>query len=373
MQEIPNTFCPAKWDEVFINLQNNLIYACCKSTPVPIDRNLDKVLNHQKENLLAGIRDSSCEYCWKLEKNNLPSLRHEWLNKYTAYRKYQDYSANTKPLQVEINLGNECNFQCIYCNPKFSSKWHADIDKKPYKIFSDRSNYVIPIKVNRMQEEIKQLVKKYSTEVNSISFIGGEPFYNKSFFQILDLVSTEEITVTTNLSSDISTIEKFFKSAGKFKKVKFNISVDSTNKIAEFTRYGTDFKRFKSNLLYVIENAPENLQIKFLTLLTSITIRDLSNLKNMIMPLLDNNYIKWELSYCSTPKFQSLDTLKDELKEPACEILSQLVTNEKIMGAATAKSAVLSSKFNNTLYMQLVHFINEFADRKKIDIPFDLN
>ena len=30
---------------------------------------------------------------------------------------------------MEINFGNECNFKCGYCHPKYSSTFHSEIKK----------------------------------------------------------------------------------------------------------------------------------------------------------------------------------------------------------------------------------------------------
>ena len=44
---------------------------------------------------------------------------------------------------IQVSVGNECNFQCTYCNPKFSSKWEDDVRRQSYKVFTDRFFYGI--------------------------------------------------------------------------------------------------------------------------------------------------------------------------------------------------------------------------------------
>lgn len=370
MQKIPDTFCPAKWDELQINLESNFIYSCCKATPVEINDNFNSALNEQKENLLNGIKDLSCEYCWKLERNNLPSLRHFKLKNIT--RNFKEYLQNCDPLVVEINLGNECNFQCVYCNPKFSSRWQNDVHKKEYKLYSDKFHYAIPLNFNRKKDKIKNLLENYNKKSKMISLIGGEPFYNKLFFDIIKNLQTPLIEVTTNLSTNKNDLMKFFDLTLKFEKVKFNISLDSTGDIAEFTRFGMNYKNFQNNLEFVLENCPKNIDITIKTVCSSTTVLDLSNVKNYIVPLIETFSINWYINPCHNPKFQSFDTLKDTYKPQILEMLTELKKNNKIGGTDIVKSAILTSKFNKTLYNQLVHFYNEFASRKKIKIPFDL-
>ena len=68
MQKIPDTFCPAKWDEIIINCSQNLVYSCCKATPVNFDKEFKSIIDNQKDNLINGVKDPSCNYCWKTKK-----------------------------------------------------------------------------------------------------------------------------------------------------------------------------------------------------------------------------------------------------------------------------------------------------------------
>lgn len=371
MQKISKTFCPSKWDDLHINLESQFAYGCCKATPVPINNDFKKILDKQKENLLNDIQDPSCEYCWKLERHNLPSQRHKCLEQFS--RSYDEYIANCDPLEIEINLGNECNFQCIYCNPKFSSKWHADILKKPYKIFSDKFNYTIPINEVKKNIDAENLIYQLAENTKRIALIGGEPFYNKKFFQILENINVDTLRITTNLSAKTANLQRFFEISSKFNKVEFQISIDSTGSIAEFTRYGLNYKEFYNKLCFIIDKCPGNVNIKILSLMTSLTILDLKELKKEILPLVKNNAIKWDLSYCTNPVFQSFDTLQDKFKTEAILELDELENYTAIYGANIVAGAIKVSQFNKTLYMQLLHFLKDFAERRKINIPFDLN
>ena len=47
MQKIPDTFCPAKWDELLLNLNYNYAYACCKATPLMFVNNPAEIIEFQ--------------------------------------------------------------------------------------------------------------------------------------------------------------------------------------------------------------------------------------------------------------------------------------------------------------------------------------
>ena len=375
MTELSKTFCPAKWDELIINLSQNYVYSCCMATPIKIVNKDDvfAALNSQKENLLNGIQDSSCEYCWKVEKQNGYSKRHLYLDLNSKSIDIENYKHNPGPKKVEINLGNECNFQCNYCNPKFSSQWESDVKKKPYKIFSDRFFYAVDDK-NKSSENITETIALLQsfTNIKRLSINGGEPLQNKHFYTIINSIEVEELEVYTNLSpNSMKAIDKLLSSLHtNYKKVYIMISIDSTSKNAEFTRYGMDYEKLVDNINYVLANAPDNVIPFFSSTMTSITVRDFENTAKVICDFLDRRPgTYWSCTVCQDPKIFSLNTLPDKWKSDIINNIDKVFDRTNITGLDSLKKTILSSEFNNTLYQQLKYFMNEFAERKGIQVP----
>lgn len=374
---ISKTFCPAKWDEILVNLSANYVYSCCKAKPIRITKKEDiaKALNQQKQNLLAGIQDPACDYCWKIENSGHESPRQYLYLKSFDHSKFENYKDNRVNLKkIEISLGNECNFQCIYCNPKFSSQWETDVKNKPYKIFSDRYFYTIDEKnINNISDTIQWLEQYKSIE--KLEIIGGEPLQNKNFFKIINLVNGKELGFSTNLScKTYKPIDKIFNLADKYEKISFHISIDSTGKNAEFSRYGMDFNRMIKNIEYVLSNAPPNVQVKFCSLMSSVTVRDFDN----IVALIDKFYkdrtdIIWDIMYCQNPSILSMATLPDNYKNSLVDKINAIKDRPYISGLDSLKGVILTSTFNKTLYNQLKHFLEEFSSRKNIAIPVILD
>jgi len=372
---IPKTFCPAKWDEVLINLSANYVYSCCKSTPVQITKkeDINTALDQQRSNLLTGIQDPACNYCWKVENQGHESLRHRYLKLFDQSQ-FENYKNNTTSLkQIEVSLGNECNFQCIYCNPKFSSQWETDVTSKPYKIYSDRHFYSIDEKnINNVPDTISWLNTYKSIE--KLEIIGGEPLQNKNFFKIIHAIKSKELGFSTNLSCKTFTpIDKILKLTDKYQKISIRISIDSTGKNAEFSRYGMDFNRMIKNINYVLTTAPPQVEIRFLSLMTSITIRDLDNTIEMMDKFYKlNSNIIWNINFCRDPYILTFDTLPDHLKDNIFKSINILKNKVYVTGVDTLEGALKSGKFNKTLYNQLKHFLEEFSLRKKITLPVEL-
>jgi MoaA/NifB/PqqE/SkfB family radical SAM enzyme len=371
MQKISPTFCPAKWDELFVSHEVNYAYACCKSKPSKFTDNIMEFVDKEKLNLLNGVQDPSCDYCWKVEKFSNNSLRHQYLEKFDKST-YDQYVTNqVKPTYIQISVGNECNFQCTYCNPKFSSKWESDVNQQPYKVFTDRFFYSIDPSNNNLLDRNIDFLKTFD-RIKKLSIIGGEPLLNKQFFKIIDNVPAYLLQTTTNLSIKKSIIDKFLTSCLKFEKVRLGISLDSTGRLAEFTRFGLEFDTFADNLNYLLANKPNNLIIELNSLMTSITIRDIEQFSQFIMPNLDK-LVAWNISYCKDPRIQSLETLPNQYKDQLIQVFSSLLTYKNINGPAMIIDLLNNVKFNNTLYQELKHFLKEFSERKKIEIPICLD
>lgn len=369
MHKIPDTFCPAKWDELYVSFEMNYAYSCCKGKTTRFTDNVLEFVSQERYAMLQSKQDPSCEYCWSVENNGGKSLRHYHLENFTG--NFLDYADNkSQPKLVQVSVGNECNFQCTYCNPKFSSVWEQDVRTQPYRVFSDRFFYDIDAKRSNVMENNINFLSQFEN-IGTLSVIGGEPLFNKKFFSLINNVSADQLQLSTNLAVKQETLNRLLEACKKFKSVTLRVSIDATGKIAEFTRYGLDYNLFCTNLDFLIKNAPDNLQIVIGSVMSSITIRDLAEFSKMVLPLLSNK-ISWHIDYCRDPKIQSMQTLPDRYKP---EIISQLTELEKfdIKGVDMLKSVVGNTTFNRILHQELNHFMQEFSQRKNIEIPLCLN
>lgn len=372
---ISKTFCPAKWDEILVNLSANYVYSCCKSVPVQITskEDINHALDQQRANLLNGVQDPACDYCWRVENSGHQSLRYQYLNSfdYASYESYKNNQVNLK--QIEVSLGNECNFQCVYCNPKFSSQWETDVKKQTYKIFSDRYFYAAEQKNSNNIDDTTKWLKEIKS-IDNLEIIGGEPLVNKNFFKLITSIKTKQLGFTTNLScKTFAPIDRIIKLSTKYDKILFRISIDSTGKNAEFSRYGMDFKVLLRNIHHLLANITPNITVIFNSVMTSLTLRDFTN----TIKLMDSFYninpdIIWNITFCRDPKIFSLNTLPDKFKPELLESIKMIKNKKYIQGLETLEGAILVSKFNKTLYGEHKHFLEEFSARKQIDIPVEL-
>jgi molybdenum cofactor biosynthesis enzyme MoaA len=371
MQPIPDTFCSGKWEELCFNLNYNYVYGCCAAKPMKFVKDYREVLDAQKTNLLDGIRDESCNYCWSVEAGGKPSRRNEYTDTFDGnLEPYRDNTARVKLL--ELNIGNECNFQCVYCNPKYSSLWEADVRKQPYKIFTDRFNYGVLAKSDESVSEANVAVLKQIGFVEEVRIIGGEPLYNKKLWSLLDNVDTNTLHITTNLSCKPETLDRLF--ATKFKRIRLQISLDAPKAISEFARFGTDYELLMSNLHYALTTAPEHVTITIASTFSSLTIRGIREFTELVKQWQTvRPTLIWTLNYCRTPNIQSFYTLPDHYRADIRDALADIKKMPNIERVEIVESALENYKFSTTMHKELKHFFQQFAERKNIEIPICLD
>lgn len=367
---IPDTFCPAKWDELYVSFETNYAYSCCKSPPTHFNEHVLEFVDKERINILKGVQDASCSYCWEVEYNGGKSLRHRHLQNFDPTT-FNEYKANPQPKLVQVTVGNECNFQCTYCNPKFSSKWEQDVRQEPYKVFSDRYFWGIDRKNDSVMEKNIAFLKTF-THINKLSVVGGEPLFNKKTFELLDAVKADSLQLVTNLSCKKETLTKLFKRCDNYETVVLVVSIDATGPIAEFTRYGLNFDEFDSNFRYLLNYRPANLKVIVNSVMSSITIRDFENFSTYMKQFIGSPKFEWRVEYCKQPTTQSMATLPDQYKEPIQLAIDNMV-QYNIWGLDTLKTVVSTTPFNKNMHQQMKHFMQEFAKRKKIEIPICLD
>ena len=372
MQKIPKTFCPAKWDELHLNYNYNWAYGCCKATPIVFKRDWHEELDKQKNNLLQDVQDPSCDYCWQVENQGGVSDRQGYLDNFD-YNTFELYQQPREPSTVEVNLGNECNFQCTYCGPQFSSKWQQEQSTNPIKFKTDIQHYRLVKKQDELIDNNLRFLNKYQ-ELDTLNLIGGEPLLNKKLFKMLDEVdNVKNLHITTNFSCSHKVIDNIIERSQRYHSVKLAISLDSTGLVAEFTRWGMDYDKLISNIDYLIDNIRDNIEIRILTLVSALTIVDLDRLTEVVNELKQrHSKLTWRLSYCVSPRIQSFATVKDELKLQALDKIKQLALLDYTVNADTVVTSLEGSEFDSKLYQEQQEFLEEFSLRKKIAIPREL-
>ncbi len=359
-----STFCPAKWQEVVINPAQGYVNSCSKSPGYTLGE-----VEQQRINLNNGIKDSSCDYCWKAEANNKTSLRHSKINEW-------DGTLDLKVLDIDI--GSLCNFQCAYCDPRSSTQWQADIaNHGHYNVLfdADRINTT-----TRPDTDIKiDELLDYTNEVKSggcINILGGEPLINPEMIKLLDRINVKDVTIAvpTNLCYKNNKIVEKLAGLCQDNEVWLKPSMDTVNEnVKSYIRQGFDQVLFRKNVMWVLENTKINLE--FLSLISAYTIWDLNETHEYVNALmvLYPGRIKWCPEYLHTPVNQSFDILTHN----ECTRLLLRLTHGIPIAPRSKKfnviiSALENSKFDYLKRKDQQNFFKQFNERHNIQTPKEL-
>jgi len=281
-EEATSSFCLAKWHHVTMYLQTGETHSCyhpqphkiplseLKDNPSALHNTLEKKM--ERKQMLAGERPSGCQYCWNVEdlgKDNISDRHIRNSSIFTEERFDQavngPWDQNINPEYLEINFGNECNFKCGYCHPKYSSTYHSEIKKfGPIETVKNHRNDIDWMKLFEREEENPYVDAFWKwwpdmyKDLNILRVTGGEPTMHTSTWTLLKKIDEEpmpwlELNVNSNLGTKTKLIEKLSTSVkklcdeDKLESFKLYTSLDTWGPKAEYTRTGLDLVLWEKN------------------------------------------------------------------------------------------------------------------------------
>jgi organic radical activating enzyme len=358
-----STFCPAKWQEISFNPSANYLNACTKS----LEHNPD-TLEQQRKNLLTGIKDPSCDYCWKTEAKGETSLRQE---------KLQVWDGSFSIRNLEVNVSNLCNLHCSYCGPRYSTQWENDINKNGlYNILYDKNRLTVDNANHIIDEDaILEFINKVKSQ-GAITILGGEPLINPAVISLVDKMEVQDliINVPTNLCYKNNGVVERLAELAETNEVWIKPTMDTVNEnVKTYIRHGFNQDLFRKNLFWILDNTKIN--IEFLTLVTPHTIWDIQETNDFILDIVTMypNRTKWNLEYCYAPLSQSFDILTDIEINAAEEKLKLLMNSELTIGhIEVVMGAIKASKYNYLARQDQQHFFKQYNKRNNIETPEEL-
>lgn len=229
---------------------------CCVSDP-QINSNLgatfeewqqDSRLVAFKKSLYADQLPSSCHRCVTQERIEGSSFR-------TAVNQQAGNTDLSWPSRWNITFGNVCNIGCWSCSEYSSSVIHQH--KKKLGILDQ--SFVNPNQqFAQMWPGLKaSILRSYSVHSSvTLTLLGGEPLYNRVVLEFLDeliqlgLSNRTRIEIHTNGTIDTELLNK-----DQWEFVCVFISIDAVGKLAEWVRYGSNWKTIERNLIAIKASA----------------------------------------------------------------------------------------------------------------------
>jgi organic radical activating enzyme len=283
VNKVSPTFCLAKWHHTTLYLQTGETHSCYHPPTHPIDlkelknnpsaRHNTRIKKQERKEMLAGVQTEGCKYCWNIENmgDDYISDRHiKTSSIYTESRFKQasrgPWDQNINPEYVEVNFGNECNFKCGYCHPKYSSRFYNEIKQHgPVDTVKNHRCDVDWLKIYEREEEnpyVDAFFKWWPELSKTLSILrvtGGEPLMHVSTWKLLNTIKETpmpdlELNINSNMGIKTALVDKMVDHVNhltenkKIKIFKLFTSVDTWGPRAEYIRTGLDLELWERNL-----------------------------------------------------------------------------------------------------------------------------
>jgi hypothetical protein len=255
-----NLGCKRSSHEIVFRPLENTVCLCCKMHPGAemFTDDLEKI----KTDLQNGIKNNSCNTCWKAEFSK---------NKSWRMHGNEHYEKRPNKYQIELYFDNTCDSACVYCSRIYSSKWEQEIlntsvepptwadreikNKHTPKKYADYVfNYISEVAKNKKEDDYYEII-----------LLGGEPLLmsiNKkelldltieSFYKNTDPNTYLLLTIQTNANTPPKIMDKCLEKMSFYKQKYPNlnylisISAESVGQNFEYIRYGCSYDRFVEN------------------------------------------------------------------------------------------------------------------------------
>lgn len=349
---------------------NGFVKACCNANITFGNINqqtLDEIWNGKsiqkfRKSLLAGKRDARCSSCFSKEEAGKNSMRTETLEKFSSSKVWVDhtdsngYSAESKPIYLDIRFNNLCNLRCRTCWHGASSSWFEEAKE----LKTHQGKKAVIAATEDTASLIDQLLNA-GIELEEIYFAGGEPLMMKEHYDLLEkLVEIGNTNVHLRYNTNLSKLELKRRNAlslwKKFKKVTVSASIDGLGPQAEYVRKGLKWSVFIENMRIVKSELP-HVQLEVAPTISIFNVHTLGVLHRYFVDegLININAIY--LNLLSRPDYYNIKVLPKELKQKAQFSLTEHMLWLEEMGADES----LISEFQSVLL-----FMNQEDWSKKI-------
>ena len=194
-----------------------------------------------KEDMLEDRKPHNCSGCYLQEKGtkDLSSISSRLYYNRELGETYLNTKTDFSLYHVDLRWTNHCNQACVYCSPRYSSKWATELNET---VKSDK----------QARDQVKKYVFNNVKQLKNVYLAGGEPLLineNREFLKLLlEKNPNVLLRVNTNLSSTGTGV---FQLLCEFKNVHWTISVESIEEEYEYIRYHSSWNNFLKNLKYI--------------------------------------------------------------------------------------------------------------------------
>lgn len=275
---------PKIYENVLTNIE--------EKTPQEIfDSDVYKQLRHDLSN---NMRNPLCSVCWDQEDRGLDPPR--------FYSQDPFHPEDGDISNFYLKVDNECNLGCRSCNPTNSSYLGKEWNN---------------VKTSRAEGSLAyEWLLENTHKIKILSIIGGEPFFSKKFYEIVDRYietgdcKNTKIKVDTNGTLFNKTI---IKKLNEFKHFQTSISIDSVDKNYEYIRHPFKFSRLEDSIDTLLTYSTNLDFVVIPVVLSSLNVNHLKRLEEWCRITFRDNFKIFYSELWDRKMGISIENLSDEI------------------------------------------------------------
>jgi len=322
MNAVSPTFCLAKWHHVTMYLQSGETHSCYHPAPhkIPLGELADnpsalhntQFKKDERKQMLEGEKPVGCQYCWNIEAMGPDYISDRHIRNASIFteERYEQttkgaWNQNINPEYLEINFGNECNFKCGYCHPKYSTRFYNEIKEHgPVTTVTNHRCDIDWMTLYQREEENPYVDAfwKWWPELrktlNIMRVTGGEPTMHTSTWKLLKEIDSDpmpwlELNINSNLGTKTALVEKLATSVKqlcddkKIRAFKLFTSLDTWGPKAEYIRTGLDLELWEKNFHTYLQNTDSPI-----TFMITFNIFSVTTFKDFLA-----KFLEWRKQY----------------------------------------------------------------------------
>lgn len=320
--QVSSTFCLAKWHHVTMYLQTGETHSCYHPAPhkIPLSEIADNpsALHNtfqkklERKDMLEGNKPEGCQYCWNIEAMGEDYISDRHIRNASIHTEERfdqcangAWNQNINPEYVEVNFGNECNFKCGYCHPKYSTRFFNEIKEHgPVTSVSNHRCDIDWMKLYQREDEnpyVDAFWKwwpELKKTLNILRVTGGEPLMHVSTWRLLEQIDKDplpylELNINSNLGVKSAMVDRLsiaveeLKTENKIKNFKLFTSIDTWGPKAEYIRTGLDLELWETNFHSYLTKTTSPI-----TFMITFNILSVTTFKSLLEKIL-----KWRSQY----------------------------------------------------------------------------
>jgi MoaA/NifB/PqqE/SkfB family radical SAM enzyme len=364
-----------------------------------LETGIEEMWNHEyykilRMDLINGVRNNSCDTCWKIEDAGGYSYRQKSLqdidldeNIVEEVYKNNGYNKHL-PKFIDLKIGNLCNLKCVMCNQVASSKIEEEVNMlqlQGEKLPAWQNAVVIAVSdldeslrnfaglanSDNAQKVVEQLRPALET-CQDLELLGGETFVNPFAIRLLKELVSNDLAKNINIKmiSNFTLLnKKQLAILKKFRKATLVASYDHVDaEKLKAIRFPTDYKNFKKNF-NLVYNDP-NLHLDISTTFSVLNILDFEEIFNEFKQIYKAG-MRIGFNFVNEPKYLDIKFLEESQKKELIQNINRYCQENKNHPMFVNNQATFSYLLStaNYLYNNILDFDEQVKERTRV---FDL-